>query len=81
MELPQQNLKDANNSMAPNSEPRDILLGDTVWTVYEDARTMAPTYRKSLVFISSLIARRVRNYPPNWRSLSDMELVAVSERS
>jgi hypothetical protein len=59
---------------------REIVLGDVVWTVYEDARTEAPTYGATFIFASSTIARRVKNYPVHWRSLTDSELLALSQQ-
>jgi hypothetical protein len=32
----------------------------------------------SLIFASDLAVRRVRNYPPDWASLPDSELAALS---
>jgi hypothetical protein len=49
------------------------------WVVQEFA---APEYDRrigpSLMFASSTIMRRVRNYPENWDTLSDDELFALS---
>ena len=50
-----------------------------MWTVRELApasydRRQSP----SLVFSTDEVIRRVRNYPPDWRTLSDAELYALS---
>jgi hypothetical protein len=52
------------------------------WRVFEqqfadyDRRT-----GQSLIFSSDAAVRRVRDYPPNWISLSDEELLALSWKS
>jgi hypothetical protein len=46
-----------------------------MWSVYEDASNSA---NRSLVFESEKIGRRVRNYPENWRELSDRDLYKLS---
>lgn len=54
-----------------------------VWTVRE---VRAPTYDRrrgpSLIFANdvTMVMRRVRNYPKEWRSLSDAELSALSHQ-
>jgi hypothetical protein len=58
---------------------RRIRIDGVTWLVYEltqhelDRRSGA-----SLVFESETTVRRVRDYPANWRSLSDEELAALS---
>lgn len=58
---------------------RQLRAAGTVWLVYElralplDRRTSA-----SLIFESDSAIRRVRNYPENWRELSDVALFALS---
>ena len=59
---------------------RRVTADDGVlWLVYElppsafDRRT-TPT----LIFETDVLFRRVRNYPPDWRTLSDAELLELS---
>jgi hypothetical protein len=58
---------------------RRVYVDGETWLVYElpplafDRRSTS-----SLVFESEGTVRRVRNYPPNWRDLSDAELFDVS---
>ena len=51
-----------------------------MWRVFE----LVMSYDRrgpSLVFETDGVVRRVRNYPADWRSLPDDELLALSERS
>jgi hypothetical protein len=50
------------------------------WDVYELPANGAPHDRPSLVFESPEAVRRVRDFPTDWRRLSDAELYAVSWR-
>jgi len=58
---------------------RPIFIESIPWLVYElpppafDRRRGA-----SLVFESEDVMRRIRQYPPNWRQLSDEDLFALS---
>ncbi|HZI43179.1 MAG TPA: hypothetical protein VFD67_15775 [Gemmatimonadaceae bacterium] len=58
---------------------RRLIIEGEMWLVYElppvpfDRRS-AP----SLIFESDVSMRRVRNYPADWRTLSDEELTALS---
>lgn len=56
------------------AERRFVVAGDA-WAVWEDLR--APT-GPSLVFENTRIARRVHEYPANWRELTDEQLYALS---
>jgi hypothetical protein len=56
------------------AERRFSVQGEN-WTVREELRN--PTHR-SLVFENTKVARRVRQFPPNWRELSDEQLYALS---
>ena len=56
---------------------KQVRIGLNVWTVYEDPRTGPPSYGPSLVFDADRISRRVRQYPRNWRELTDEELGLV----
>ena len=51
-----------------------------VWTVREReaGQVGSPPPGRSLVFESDMVIRRVRHYPPNWRSLPDAELERLS---
>jgi hypothetical protein len=58
---------------------RQLRAGGAVWLVYE--LRAIPFDRRSgssLIFESDDTIRRVRNYPENWRELSDEELFALS---
>ena len=55
---------------------RDFPLGGATWRVCEDR---CPIRRRScLIFYGPGQARRVFSYPPNWQSLSDTQLAALS---
>lgn len=58
---------------------RRILTDGTLWLVYE---LVASGYDRrqspSLIFESDTTVRRVRNYPANWRELSDDDLLSLS---
>ena len=59
---------------ARQAERRFTIAGEQ-WGVWEDLRTPPGP---SLVFENMKIARRVHEYPANWRELTDEELYAVS---
>jgi hypothetical protein len=49
------------------------------WCVHEQAFSEYDRRRGlSLIFASDAAVRRVRDYPENWRALSDEELAALS---
>lgn len=50
---------------------RLLRIGDVQWTVYEVPGA-------ALVFESENVVRRVSSYPPDWRSLADADLYALS---
>lgn len=54
---------------------RQLTIDGEMWKVHEDRHEQWGT---SLIFEAEKIARRVRDYPQNWRELSDEELSAVS---
>lgn len=60
------------------TEARRFPIAGDMWFVYEDARTGPPRYGPALIFESDHVARRVRDYPTNWRELSDEQLYALS---
>lgn len=58
---------------------RRIPADGALWLVYE--LLPAPYDRRqspSLIFESDAVVRRVRDYPANWRELSDDDLLALS---
>jgi hypothetical protein len=58
---------------------RRVFADGVLWFVFELPPT--PYDRRqspSLVFESDATVRRVRNYPANWRTLTDAELLALS---
>lgn len=58
---------------------RCILVDGVLWLVYE---MPAPAYdrrqKPSLIFETDAAVRRVRNYPAEWRALTDQELLTLS---
>ena len=74
---PRNEAPSANESISLTPHPCSRSLRDqgVTWSVYEDQST---TLGSSLIFESDKIARRVRDYPANWRELSDAELAALS---
>ena len=61
---------------------RQIEVDHVLWSVYE----LPPPYfdrrsKPSLIFECETAVRRVRDYPADWRSLSDEELFSLSWRS
>ena len=54
---------------------RRFTIAGEPWTVREDLRC---PHDPSLVFENTSVARRVREYPANWRELSDEQLYALS---
>lgn len=67
----------------PALRSREILGGTTRWRVFEIETAEHPWAHqtRTLIFMSGTAMRRVHSYPPDWRSLSDEELYAVSWRS
>ena len=58
---------------------RRLVRDDTQWLVYElPALPFDRRSTPSLVFENENVVRRVRDYPLDWRSLSDEELFALS---
>lgn len=62
------------------SRPRMYVDADgTRWQVYEQEFSDYDRRRgASLIFAAESAVRRVRDYPANWRELSDAELTALS---
>ena len=68
------------------SEPRDgrrRLVSDDDGTVWEVREIQNPVYDRrggcSLIFESSSVVRRVRNYPSGWYDLPNRDLLAISD--
>jgi len=58
---------------------REVILNGVVWLVYELPPMPFDRRRSpSLVFECDTAVRRVRNFPDNWRALSDGDLFALS---
>ena len=61
---------------------RRVLAENDVWCVYELQPTRySPNRAGCLVFESTKVVRRVRDYPPNWRDLCDADLILLKERT
>jgi len=71
---PQRRYGDDGQSRTHEAERR-FTVAEEAWAVWEDLRI---PLRPSLVFENTKIARRVHEYPANWRELSDEDLYAVS---
>jgi hypothetical protein len=56
---------------------RRLTIEGVSWIVYED-RPRGLEARPSLVFFGPGFARRVRQYPENWRELADDQLLSLS---
>jgi hypothetical protein len=54
---------------------RRFAINGEGWSVWEDRRRLPDP---SLVFENTKVARRVHEYPANWRELSDEQLYALS---
>ena len=60
------------------SAARRLVLDGVPWLVYELPPALADRRSTpSLVFECDAILRRVRNYPPEWRELSDADLASL----
>ena len=60
---------------SPDAGKRQFIIGGELWFVHEHSTSGNDT---ALVFESPNTARRVRDYPRNWRDLSDQELYSLS---
>ncbi|HEY4218995.1 MAG TPA: hypothetical protein VGM67_17760 [Gemmatimonadaceae bacterium] len=61
------------------SPPRVLRAGGHEWHVRETR--YSPADRRTgtcLIFDAESVIRRVRNFPPNWRTLPDDELYSIS---
>ena len=64
---------------AAQAQAKRIMVDYVLWLVYE--LPPSPYDRRStpsLIFENDLVMRRVRNFPSEWRSMTDDELFAVS---
>jgi hypothetical protein len=55
---------------------RRFTIEQQAWLAFEAADPV--TRERTLIFIGPGTARRVREYPANWRDLSDIELYSLS---
>ena len=60
---------------------RSIVIGEVDWLVYELGPTFDRRRGASLVFESVEAVRVVRDYPPDWRELTDSDLFGLSMRT
>jgi hypothetical protein len=72
--MPDRRYGDDGKPRTHHAERRFTVAGEA-WAVWEDV--LSPI-GPSLVFENTKIARRVREYPANWRELSDEQLYALS---
>jgi len=63
----------------PTARRRVVAVGITVWQVFEQP-PLDDRSTPSLVFLSDVAMRRVRDFPARWWDLSDDALMAVSWR-
>ena len=59
---------------------RNVVCAGCTWTAFEQRLPYGPS-RRSLVFMSDRVARRVKQYPPNWFELSDSALAEISSNA
>lgn len=58
---------------------RRVLLDGVLWLVYEmPAQAYDRRQKPSLIFETDTAVRRVRNYPADWRALTDQDLLTLS---
>ena len=73
--MPERRRGDDGQPRTKRGERRFALAGEG-WSVWEDLRP-AP-FGPALVFENDKVARRVHQYPANWRELTDEALYALS---
>ena len=56
-------------------DERRFAIGNEGWCVWEDIRG---PFDRSLIFENEKTARRVRDYPKHWQTLSDEQLYVLS---
>lgn len=64
----------------PSGRRRVISVGLLVWHVFEHVPPYDRRSKPSLVFVSDVAMRRVRDFPSAWWELPDEALMAVSWR-
>ena len=64
----------------PDTDRRTFYHDNVMWIVGERAARDTDTEHAHLVFESDECARRVRNFPENWRELGPDELYELSWR-
>lgn len=73
---------DSPDSVTSTDSPAERFFVDgegTRWRVFEQVNTVFDRRRsRSLIFASESAVRRVREFPENWITLSDDELLALS---
>ena len=63
---------------AAKREAIHVTTGGIRWCVYEvPATAMDRRSTPSLVFETDDVVRRIRNYPPEWRDLTEEDLVRL----
>lgn len=67
-------------SGTPSARRRVVSVGLTIWHIYEHVPQYDRRTQPSLVFVSDVAMRRVRDFPPQWWDLPDETLMAVSWR-
>lgn len=65
---------------APSARRRVIAVGLTIWHIYEHVPLYDRRSQPSLVFVSDVAMRRVRDFPAQWWELPDDALMALSWR-
>jgi hypothetical protein len=60
------------------SNARRLAVGSRVWLVYELGPLSYDRRGAALIFESESAVRRVRNFPPDWRNLTDEALDELS---
>jgi hypothetical protein len=69
----------ANSLREAQRTARQVIVAGAVWLVYElPAMPFDRRSTPSLVFESDNAVRRVRDFPSDWRALTDEELFALS---
>lgn len=58
---------------------RHFVVDGVAWSVRLAVNPYDRRTRPDLIFESETAVRRVRNYPSNWRELSDDELITLSQ--
>ena len=72
--MPQRRQGDDGGPRTHRAERR-FAIANEAWAVWEDLRD---PINPSLVFETSKFARRIHDYPRNWRDLSDEQLYQLS---